>query len=186
MKKRLSLCTLLFVASAALAATPALPPASFSADFVQTREVQGFSTPLVSHGNMSYDKAKGLHWEITQPYHYLFEMDGKQAHEELPDGSKRDLDPDQTPWLAAVEHIFVSALSGDRHELESYFSVASQPAGSGDQLTLTPKAGAIAQAIQRIEVTESSPGHPQHLQIFEVSGGHMDIRFTPTDVHSSP
>jgi|SRR6185312_1077036 len=186
MKNRFSLSALLFAASTTLAAAPALPPASFSASFVQTREVPGFSTPLVSHGNMSYDKAKGLRWEITQPYHYLFEMDGKQAREELPDGSKRGLDPDQTPWLAAVEHIFVSALSGDRHELESYFSVASRAAGSGDQLTLTPKAGAIAQAIQRIEVTESSPGHPQHLQIFEVSGGHMDIRFTPTDSHGAP
>ncbi|HEY3645795.1 MAG TPA: outer membrane lipoprotein carrier protein LolA [Gammaproteobacteria bacterium] len=180
MKKRLTLTTLLFAAGSALAATPALPPASFSASFVQTREVQGFSTPLVSHGNMSYDKAKGFHWEITQPYHYVFEMNGKQAHEELPDGSKRDLDPEQTPWLAAVEHIFISALSGDRRELESYFNVESKPAGTGDQMTLSPKAGAIANAIKRIEVTESAPGRPQHLEIFETSGGHMDIRFTPT------
>jgi hypothetical protein len=180
MKKHLTLSALLLVAGASQAAEPALPPASFSASFVQTREVQGFATPLVSHGNMSYDKAKGFHWEITQPYHYLFEMNGKQAHEELPDGSKRDLDPDQTPWLAAVEHIFISALSGDRHELESYFSVESKPAGAGDQLSLSPKAGAIAKAITRIEVTESAPGRPQHLEIFETSGGHMDIRFTPT------
>jgi hypothetical protein len=186
MKMRLSLAALLWVAGAAFAATPALPPASFSADFVQTREVQGFSAPLVSRGNMSYDKTKGLHWEITQPYHYLFEMNGKQAREELPDGSKRDLDPDQTPWLAAVEHIFISALSGDRHELESYFSVGSKPAGSGEQLTLTPKAGAIAGAIKRIEVTESAPGRPQHLEIFETTGGHMDIRFTPVDSHGAP
>jgi Outer membrane lipoprotein carrier protein LolA len=180
MKMRLSLAGLLLAAGAAAAATPALPPASFSASFVQTREVQGFATPLVSHGNMSYDKAKGFHWEINQPFHYLFEMNGKQAHEELPDGTQRDLDPDQTPWLAAVEHIFISALSGDRHELESYFSVESKPTGSGNQLTLTPKPGPIGNAIKRIEVTESAPGRPQHLEIFENSGGHLDIRFTPT------
>ena len=178
MKLRLWLLTAV-VTGGALAATPALPPASFAASFVQTRELPGFSTPLVSHGNMSYDHAKGFHWEITQPYHYVFEMNGTQAHEELPDGTRRDLDPDQTPWLAAVEHIFISALSGDRHELESYFSVESKPVGSGDRLTLSPKAGAIANAIKRIEVTESAPGRPQHLEIFEVSGGHMDIRFTP-------
>lgn len=184
MKMYFGLTALLF--TSAVLATPALPPASFSASFVQTREVQGFSTPLVSHGNMSYDKARGFHWEITQPYHYLFEMNGKQAHEELPDGTQRDLDPEQTPWLAAVEHIFISALSGDRHELESYFSVESKPSGAGSFLVLAPKAGAIANAIKRIEVTESAPGRPQHLEIFETSGGHMDIRFTPTDSHGTP
>ncbi len=184
MKMSISLSILMFTASTVLAATPATPPASFSADFVQTRTLPGFTTALVSHGDMGYDAAHGFHWEITQPYHYLFEMNGKQAHEELPDGSQRDLDPDQTPWLAAVEHIFISALSGDRERLQSYFSVASKPApGGGDALTLTPKPGAIANAISRIEVTESAPGRPQHLEIFETSGGHMDIRFTPAEGH---
>lgn len=186
MKMVIGLPVLTLVAGTVLAAAPALPPARFAASFVQTREVPGFATPLVSRGNMSYDKLKGFHWEITQPYHYLFEMNGKQAHEALPDGTQRDLDPDQTPWLAAVEHIFISALSGDRHELESYFSVESRPAGTGNQLSLTPKAGAIAGAIKRIEVTESAPGRPQHLEIFETSGGHMDIRFTPVDDHGKP
>ena len=44
--------------SAALAQAADAPPAAFAADFVQTRTVPGFDTPIVSHGNMSYDKAK--------------------------------------------------------------------------------------------------------------------------------
>jgi len=163
----------------ATAVSAEAPPAGFAASFVQTRTVPNFDTPIISRGNMRYDKMQGFHWEITAPYHYLFEMNGKQAHEELPDGTKRDLDPDQTPWLAAVEHIFISALSGDRAELLAYFSVVSTPAADGTHLTLTPKPGAIASAISRIEVEESAPGQPRHLQIFETSGGHMDIRFSP-------
>ncbi|MFI4967101.1 MAG: outer membrane lipoprotein carrier protein LolA [Gammaproteobacteria bacterium] len=185
MKSRACLITLLSLSSVAWAAEPA-PPSSFTADFVQTRTLPGFSAPLISHGDMSYDKSKGFRWEITQPYHYLFEMDGKQAHEELPDGTKRDLDPDQTPWLAAVEHIFISALSGDRSQLQSYFSVDAKAMGAGDEMTLTPKPGPIGNAIKRIEVTESAPGQPQHLEIFETSGGHMDIRFTPRGAPSTP
>ena len=172
--------------SASLGQAADVPPAGFAASFVQTRTVPNFDTPIVSRGNMSYDKAKGFHWEITQPYHYLFEMNGKQAREELPDGTKRDLDPDQTPWLAAVEHIFIGALSGDRSQLQAYFSVVQKPSAHGEDLTLTPKPGAIANAISRIEVEESAPGRPQHLQIFENSGGHMDIRFTPVGASSKP
>ena len=177
MRIRVLLC--LLVLSCAPLAWAEAPPSGFAASFVQTRTVPNFDTPIVSHGNMSYDKAKGFHWEITQPYHYLFEMNGKQAHEQLPDGTQRSLDPDQTPWLAAVEHIFISALSGDRSELQAYFEVAEKPGAQGREVTLTPKPGPIAQAISRIEVEESAPGRPQHLQIFETSGGHMDIRFTP-------
>ena len=161
------------------AAGPSAPPGRFDAAFVETRSIPGFTAPLVSHGRLQFDPAQGMRWEILQPYHYVFEMDGKQAHEELPDGTRRDLDPADTPWLAAVEHIFVSALSGDRSELESYFTVTSTPKAKGESVGLTPKPGPIANAISRIQVTESAPGRPEHLEIFEVSGGHMDIRFTP-------
>ena len=184
MKSR-ALLPLLVLCLAPLARADA-PPAGFAARFVQTRTMPGFDTPIVSRGNMSYDKATGFHWEITRPYHYLFEMNGKQAHEQLPDGTQRDLDPDQTPWLAAVEHIFISALSGDRSKLETYFSVVEKPAAQGEDVTLTPKPGPIAEAIQRIEVEESAPGQPRHLQIFETSGGHMDIRFSPLAATAKP
>ena len=155
------------------------PPASFDASFLETRTLPGFAAPLVSHGLLRVDKVNGFHWEITAPYHYVFEMNGKLAHEQLPDGARRDLNPDQTPWLAAVERIFVGALSGDRSSLESYFEVAIQPLAQGQSVTLKPKPGPIANAIVSIQVTESAPGQPQRLEIRETSGGHMDIRFTP-------
>jgi hypothetical protein len=157
------------------------PPqvAGFDSTFVQTRTLPGFSAPLISHGIMRFDPAHGFHWEITSPYHYVFEMNGKQAHEQLPDGTRRDLDPEQTPWLAAVEHIFVSALGGDRADLESYFAIAVTPLSAGQRVSLTPKPGPMANAIVSIEVTESAPGHPQRLEIRETSGGRMDIVFSP-------
>jgi len=161
-------------------AADTLPPATgFDSTFVQTRSLPGFSAPLVSHGIMRFDKSHGFHWEITAPYHYVFEMNGKLAHEQLPDGSRRDLDPAQTPWLAAVEHIFVSALAGNRADLENYFAVTVTPLSTGQRVTLTPKPGPMANAIVSIDVTESAPGHPQRLEIRETSGGRMDIRFSP-------
>lgn len=151
----------------------------FAATFVQTRTLPGFKQPLVSHGVLRFSKDGGFRWEITSPYHYIFEMVGGVAHEVLPDGSKRELEPEQTPWLEAVQRIFVGALSGDRSQLERYFNVQVQEGADGRQVTLTPRPGAMAKVISRIEVTERAPGQPQHLVIDETSGGHMDIRFTP-------
>lgn len=160
-------------------AAAAAPAANFAATFVQTRTLPGFDTPIVSHGVIRIDPAHGFYWEIKSPYHYVFAMQDGQVREELPDGTTRDLNPDQKPWLAAVEHIFVSALSGDRSQLQRYFNVSTKPSDNGRHVTLTPKPGALAKVIERIEVTESAPGHPERLQIREKSGARMDIRFTP-------
>lgn len=161
------------------AATPA--PSGFAAKFVETRTLPDFDQPLVSHGVMRFSRKGGFHWEIVKPYHYVFEMNNGQAREVLPDGSRRQLDPDETPWLKAVQHIFVSALSGRRAELKRYFKIDIQPLpdDQGRHVTLKPRPGAMAKMIDRIEVTESAPGHPRRLEIDETSGGHMDVRFTP-------
>lgn len=167
-------------ASAGAGAADALPaaPDHFDSKFVQTRSLPGFSTPLVSHGVMRFDKQHGFYWEITDPYHYIFQMNGAVAQETLPDGSTRHLDPQQTPWLAAVQHIIVSALSGDRSDLERYFAVTVTPLAKGERVSLAPKPGALAEAITSIQVTESAPGHPEDIEIKETSGDHMDVRFS--------
>ncbi|HET7268128.1 MAG TPA: outer membrane lipoprotein carrier protein LolA [Oleiagrimonas sp.] len=180
------MATLLLACAPALllAATPA--PDHFAATFVETRTLPGFKQALTSHGLLRFSRDGGFHWEITQPYHYVFEMADGNAHEVLPDGTRRVLKPEQTPWLKAVQRIFVSALSGDRAQLARYFNVQIEPLDDGRQVTLTPKPGAMAKVIKRIEVTESAPGHPRHLVIEQASGGHMDIRFTPIDRADGP
>lgn len=173
------IAALLLACTAALAVAAPAATHGFAANFVQTRTLPGFDQPLVSHGILRFSKDGGFHWEITRPYHYVFEMADGVAHEVLPDGTRRVLKPEQTPWLEAVQHIFVSALSGDRAQLERYFEVREQALAEGRQVTLTPKPGAMAKVITRIQVTESAPGQPRHLVIDEASGARMDIRFSP-------
>ncbi|MGH8363026.1 MAG: outer membrane lipoprotein carrier protein LolA [Gammaproteobacteria bacterium] len=160
------------------APTPKIPLA-FSARFVETRSLPGFDTPLISHGVLSVDATHGFRWEITAPYHYLFEMNHAQAREQLPDGSVRQLDPEQAPWLAAVEQIFVGALSGNTARLQGYFEVHIQPLAQGRQITLTPRPGPLSQAIARIQVVERAPGRLEQIEIRETSGGSLQLRFTP-------
>lgn len=176
MKHALPLALALWGASALAADLPP-PVTQFDSRFVQTRSLPGFSAPLTSHGMMRFDKEHGFRWEITDPYHYVFEMNGTSATETLPDGSVRRLDPAETPWLAAVQHIIVNALSGDRSDLQRYFQVTVVPLPQGERVELTPKPGAMSEAIAGIRVTESAPGHPELIEIKETSGDHMDIRF---------
>lgn len=184
MKSSRSLSILLALLPALMTGTPvvaAQAPDAFAAHFVQTRTLPGFEQPLVSHGEMRFSAAEGFHWQIDKPYRYVFDMREGEASEELPDGTRRTLEPDQTPWLKAVERMFVGALSGDQARLERYFNVTIEPLEHGRHVSLEPRPGALAQVITRIEVTETAPGHPQRLEIDEVSGAHMDVRFTPMD-----
>ncbi len=164
---------------ASAAGNTSLLSSDFDASFVQTRTLPGFNTPLVSRGIVHIDNAHGFRWEINSPYHYVFEMDGEHAQEQLPDGTIRQLDPEQTPWLAAIERIFVSALSGDRSDLQQYFAVSIMQLPKGQKILLKPKPGPIAGTIDTIQVTEISPGHPESLIIKDNSGGSMKIRFSP-------
>lgn len=174
--KRLLLSMLLLCCTVrSWAADPA--PAGFDSKFVQTRKLPGFNTPLVSHGVMRFDAAHGFYWEITDPYRYVFDMNGGAASETLPDGTTRKLDPAQTPWLAAVQHIIVTSLSGDREGLARYFEISVAPLPKGERVDLKPKSGPMAEAILAIHVTESTPGHPLEIAIDETSGDRMDIRF---------
>jgi Outer membrane lipoprotein carrier protein LolA-like len=161
--------------SAAAAAQPS--PVGFDSSFIQVRTLPGFSTPLISRGRVRIDNAHGFLWEITSPYHYVFEMSGDQVQEQLPDGTVRHLSPAQTPWLAAVERIFMSALAGNRSDLSRYFEVSVKQLPEGQSILLTPKPGPMASTIRSIQVTETAPGHPQRLVIRENTGGSMDIRF---------
>lgn len=175
MKRLLLSMLLLGCATRSWAVDPAA--AGFDSRFVQTRKLPGFSTPLVSHGVMRFDPAHGFYWEITDPYRYVFDMDGDAASETLPDGTTRKLDPSQTPWLAAVRHIIVTSLSGDREGLARYFDINVTPLPKGERVDLKPKPGPMAEAILAIHVTESAPGHPLEIAIDETSGDRMDIRF---------
>lgn len=176
MKRLLLSMLLLGLAAQAWPADPA--PTGFDSKFVQTRKLPGFSTALVSHGVMRFDPAHGFHWEITDPYRYIFDMNGDASSETLPDGTSRKLDPAQTPWLAAVQHIIVTSLSGDREGLARYFDIDVTPLAKGERVELKPKPGPMAEAILAIRVTESAPGHPLEIAIDETSGDRMDIRFT--------
>ncbi len=151
----------------------------FAADFVQTRTLPGFDEPIISHGHLSFDQASGFRWEITRPYHYLFQMQDGVARETLPDGSQRTLDAADTPWLKVVQQVFVAGLSGDGEELTRYFNVEITPLENGSRVTMVPRSKAMAEAIRRITVIENAAGQPEELALDEASGGHMTIRFMP-------
>ncbi len=172
----LILCTALITVAAG---TIPASPNGFDSGFIQTRTLQGFKSPLISRGNVRIDKIHGFRWEITSPYHYVFQMNGGSAEEQLPDGSIRELKTENTPWLGAVERVFVGALAGDQNELQKYFNVQVTRIKSGQEILLTPKSASMATAIDSILLTESAPGHPQQLKILEKSGDKIDIRFVP-------
>lgn len=148
-------------------------PRIFSADFTQTRSLPGFDAPLVSHGRMRFDRDGTLHWTVNEPYHYEFIMHNGTAHEVLPDGSERDLDTAEAPWLAIIQRVLHAALTEDLNTLSAYFRIKRVPG----RLVLTPLASALKSHIDRIEVVQNAA--PEQITIAEHDGGKVEIRFEP-------
>ncbi|MDE2234181.1 MAG: outer membrane lipoprotein carrier protein LolA [Gammaproteobacteria bacterium] len=154
-------------------------PGKFNSAFMQTRSIPGFKTPLVSYGIVHVDGVHGFRWQVNSPYHYVFLMQGDKAEELQPDGSVRELKAENTPWLEAVQHIFMAAVAGDLSELQNYFHLEITRLASGQQISMTPRTSAMAAAIESIQLIETTPGQPKQLLIREKSGGRIDIRFHP-------
>ena len=153
------------------------PPASFRASFVESHTLPGFAQPLVSRGRVRFNKKRGISWEVTSPYHYLFIMTSAGAEEQLPDGSIHHLRPGKAPWLRVVQHLFINALTGNLSGLKAYFSVRITPIRDGQLVILTPRKGPLMKVINSIQVTDGRDALPRSLQIDETSGGNLTIRF---------
>lgn len=163
----------------ALGATPQAPaPGTFDAAFVQQRFLPGLAQPIVNRGRIHVGADGSLRWEVTEPYHYVFAMRGQDAFEILPDGTRRAVDAAGKPWLAVVRQVFAGLLRGDTAELSRYFEVARKPGADGlEQITLKPRAHALADSIDRIEVLADAGNRAHAIDILERSGARVRITF---------
>lgn len=164
-------CFLVLLALSSATAAAAVPQ-SFHADFTQTRTLPGFDQPLVSRGEVDFERNGSLHWTVTEPYHYEFVMEDGQAREVLPDGTHRNIDSQDAPWLGIIQRVFRAALSGDDNTLTQYFSVRR----SDKRLQLTPLAAPLKDHIAQINVVGGDL--PDHITITEQGGGEIEIRFS--------
>lgn len=147
-------------------------------EFAQEKRLQGFRNPLRSQGRFVIARDRGVLWSTLKPFPSDVVLTRDRILTRQADGRSRiEVDARQQPALRSVNAMMFALMSGDVQAMTASFNV--QPTllpGSGWRLVLTPKAGAMAQAFQR--VTLEGDRYVRGVEIEERSGDRTQLRFT--------
>jgi hypothetical protein len=123
--------------------------------FVQEREMQGFSAALKTTGDFVLAPGAGLIWQAKKPFAVTTVMTANGVSQRNGDVQMLDLPASKAPFLAQLYDILGGALAGNPQALEQHFDVKRSEGADGWRLVLTPKpqgAGA-AMLVRQIEIT---------------------------------
>jgi hypothetical protein len=123
--------------------------------FVQEREMQGFSATLKTTGDFVLAPGAGLIWQAKKPFAVTTVMTANGVSQRNGDVQMLDLPASKAPFLAQLYDILGGALAGNPQALEQHFDVKRSEGADGWRLVLTPKpqgAGA-AMLVRQIEIT---------------------------------
>ena len=150
-----------FVLFVALSAEPGLkqvhdqltPFTTLHATFTEEKRVTGLTRPLKSTGRLSYERTKGLLWEVEKPLPSQTVMTPTRVVQRVKGRVTMKLDVAAQPSMQVISRLFVAAVTGEWSTLEADFTMAAEQSPSGWKLTLTPKGGLFAKIASRLEIT---------------------------------
>ncbi|GHB16128.1 outer membrane lipoprotein carrier protein LolA [Salinicola rhizosphaerae] len=144
-----------------LAATPAL-----KGKFEQQRHLADLDSTLDSHGRFRFVQGKSVVWQLESPVEERIEL----TPEAITNGSG-DAVP---PGGEQVARLFLQLLEGDWQSLESRFAIALSGSADAWQVALTPKAQALRQRIDHIDLKGAR--YIDHLEMHTPSGDRLEVR----------
>lgn len=107
--------------------------------FVQTRHLQGFPRPLVSHGRFVLSPDHGLIWEVETPFAVVTIMSPAGLVQQRQGAETFRLAADRLPFMSRLYAMLEGALGGNWAALASDFTIARTGSATDWQVTLTPK-----------------------------------------------
>ncbi len=154
-----------------------LPPV-LAGEFEQTRTLQGFRNPLVSHGEFLVARGRGVWWHTRQPFESTLVVTKTTLYTRAPDGTSTNVMDAQTePGLRQVNEIVFSLLSGDIDALSDRFDVCARSAGAtGWSATLVPRDPSVAKFVARVLL--AGDRYVQSVRLEEARGDSTQIRFS--------
>lgn len=123
-------------------------------DFAQEKHIEGFRNPLRSSGHFLIARERGVLWQTLAPFPSEVVLTRDQILSRRGDGAARvEVDARQQPALGTINAVMFALLGGDVDALASRFQLHATVPPNGDwKLELVPRAGAIAQVFEHIEL----------------------------------
>ena len=145
-------------------------------DFEQSKQVQGFSKPLVSRGSFLVSRERGVLWRTVTPFASQLRLTKDEIVATQNGAVAFRLDASKEPSVRVINGLMFSLLNGDLGGLGELFRIDGTADARGWQLTLTPKQGALARLMTQVQL--SGDNYVRAIRIDEANGDRTAIRFS--------
>jgi outer membrane lipoprotein-sorting protein len=106
-------------------------------DFVQTKELSFMNDHVVSKGKMYYKSENKIRWEYSEPYEYVFSMDGKSVN--MSSGEKTNKIPIKASRMfTEISNLMIGGISGSGLINSKDFTAKFRVGASDYEIILTP------------------------------------------------
>jgi Outer membrane lipoprotein carrier protein LolA-like len=149
-------------------------PTVLRGEFEQTRVLHLLRRPLVSQGHFLLVQDRGLFWQQASPFRSSLLLQSDRMVQRVGDGEPVIMRASEQPVPFAISQVFLNLLGGDGAGLERHFDLALIEDADDWSLTLTPKPGPLASAIERVEVGGSR--FVERIEVHTTNGDRTSIR----------
>lgn len=146
------------------------------ADFVQQRLLKALSRPLVSRGELTFERATGVRWSVKEPFADTMLITETEIFSLGADGSRTPMALGGNAVFRAMAQAILSLLSGDMADLSGAFDISADRDAERWSLGLVPTTPMVLKAISRIGVT--GRGYIETMDIIEASGDLTRLEFS--------
>lgn len=144
--------------------------------FSQHKQVAGLAAPLVSTGQLLFNRQLGLWWQQEQPFAMTLLLDEQRLQQQVADQPPERITASSNPQLFEFSHLLLSLFGADRAALEQAFALRFVPGKARWQLTLVPRQAPLDRIFA--ELLLSGQGGLEQLRIRDRQGDETRLDFT--------
>ncbi|MFO7861210.1 MAG: outer membrane lipoprotein carrier protein LolA [Desulfosalsimonas sp.] len=156
---------------------------SIQADFTQKKHLEMLDKPLISKGSLYFQAPRSLRWEYTRPVKSVLLMHDDEIRRYV--RTDTGMEEQKGRNLEAMRVFLGEICMWMQGEFDANPDLKVRMK-SGRRVVLTPENQAMAEVIERIELSLSdTPGVIEAVAIHESSTSYTDIRFHDTKINET-
>ena len=150
---------------------------TLKSSFIQKKKIKVLKRPLVSSGELIFDRSIGVHWQLIMPYKSTIVIDNKKLTSIDDNGKKVTVKASEKPMLYGFTKIFMSIFAGNTDELKKHFQIYFKADTKGWRIGLIPTSSELKKVISKI-VLSGSESTVNAITLWESNGDQTDISFS--------
>ena len=151
-------------------------PEVLRGNFAQSKQIEGFSKPLLSSGDFIVSRERGVLWRTAKPFPSVLKLTRDEIVASQGNAVTFRLSADSEPSVRIINGMMISLLNGDVAGLDQQFTMSGTTTAGAWSLDLKPKQAAFAKLIRAIAL--KGDAHVREIAIDEANGDNTQIRFS--------